>query len=179
MCFLINKKIVDDKKSYLYDKFFVSNQNFTTEKVKVDKNSRFLQVFWSNFQVFQVFFPNFINSRFYQVFPNFQVKVWGSFKAHRVNMWDRRTESCWAIQKCLIWTSQPYYGRYRSKRHNKVGCQQNQNLFYNNHSGNQPNQEYYRLGDSQYTNKGRDHYNNKQIEGYRNQNFSKIHGKKW
>ena len=27
------------KKSYLYDRFFVSNQNFTTEDVKIIKNS--------------------------------------------------------------------------------------------------------------------------------------------
>ena len=28
------------KKSYLYDKFFVSSQNFTTKHVKIVKNSR-------------------------------------------------------------------------------------------------------------------------------------------
>ena len=33
-----NKKIFDDDKSfYLYDRFFESNQNFTTVHVKIDK----------------------------------------------------------------------------------------------------------------------------------------------
>ena len=41
MCLLI-KKIKDDKKSYLYDRCFVSNQNFTAEHAKIVKNSRFL-----------------------------------------------------------------------------------------------------------------------------------------
>ena len=40
------------KKSYLYDIFFVSNRNFTTEHVKIVKNSKFFQVFRSKFQVF-------------------------------------------------------------------------------------------------------------------------------
>ena len=37
-----NKKIFDDnKKIYLYDIFFVSNQNISTEHNKIVKNSRF------------------------------------------------------------------------------------------------------------------------------------------
>ena len=32
------------KKSYLYDKFFVSNQNFITDNIKIIKNSSFFQV---------------------------------------------------------------------------------------------------------------------------------------
>ena len=55
----------------------------------------------------------------------------------------------------------PYYGRNRSKRHNNVGWQKNQNLFHNTHSSNQPNQNYYRLEDNQCTNNGRVHYNYK------------------
>ena len=34
--FFNKKTFDDDKKSYLYDKFFVSNQNFTTEDVKTN-----------------------------------------------------------------------------------------------------------------------------------------------
>ena len=44
MCFLI-KKDDDDKKIVFYDRFFVSNCNFTTEHVK---NFRFFQIFFSN-----------------------------------------------------------------------------------------------------------------------------------
>ena len=36
----------DDKKFYLQNKFFVSNQNFTTKHVKIVKNSRFFHVFF-------------------------------------------------------------------------------------------------------------------------------------
>ena len=43
------------KKIYLYDRFFVSNQNFTTEHVKIVKNSRF---FVQNSRFFNVFFKN-------------------------------------------------------------------------------------------------------------------------
>ena len=42
-CF--NKKNFMTKKSYLYDKLFVSNENFTTENVKIIKNSRFFSKF--------------------------------------------------------------------------------------------------------------------------------------
>ena len=38
--FLNKKNFDDDKQSYLYDKFFVSNQNFTTEHDKTDKTLR-------------------------------------------------------------------------------------------------------------------------------------------
>ena len=47
--FFIKKNSDDDKKSYLFDRFFVSNQNFTTENVKVIKDS------FSKFLKFQVF----------------------------------------------------------------------------------------------------------------------------
>ena len=49
------------KSLYLYDRFLVSNQNFTAENVKVLKNPGFL---------FKIpgFFQNFSNSRFLQVF---------------------------------------------------------------------------------------------------------------
>ena len=46
MCFIIKLKFEDYIKSYLYDRFFVSNLNFTTEHVKIVKNSRFFQVKW-------------------------------------------------------------------------------------------------------------------------------------
>ena len=39
--FFNEKNFDDDKNFYLYDRFFESNQNFTTEQVKIDKNSRF------------------------------------------------------------------------------------------------------------------------------------------
>ena len=47
MCFKIKKKFDDDKKSCLFDRIFVSNQNFTTENVKIIKNSRFFQVIFA------------------------------------------------------------------------------------------------------------------------------------
>ena len=51
-------KFFDDaKKSCLYDRFTVSNGNFTTEFVKVLKNSKFFKVF-SKFLKFQVFSLN-------------------------------------------------------------------------------------------------------------------------
>ena len=76
-----NKKFwMMTKKSYLFDRFFESIQNFTTEHVKIIKNSR---VFVLNFS-FLGSFQNFSNSRFFQfyfclnskfqVFPGFQVK---------------------------------------------------------------------------------------------------------
>ena len=41
-----NRKIFDDEIFfYLYDRFFVSNQNFTTGHVKIIKSSSFFQVF--------------------------------------------------------------------------------------------------------------------------------------
>ena len=43
------------KKSYLYDRFFVSNQNFTTDNVKIIKNSRFFQVIFAQTVELQVF----------------------------------------------------------------------------------------------------------------------------
>ena len=46
------KKIFDDnKKIYLYDRFFVSNQNFSTKHVKIVKNSRFFQAFFKISQI--------------------------------------------------------------------------------------------------------------------------------
>ena len=51
----LNKKfknfLMMTKKNYLYDRFFVSNLNFTTEHVKLLK----FQVFFSKFLKFQVF----------------------------------------------------------------------------------------------------------------------------
>ena len=46
------------KKTYLCDRFFESNQNFTTEHVRNVKNSRFFYAY----------------SRFYHIFPGFKVK---------------------------------------------------------------------------------------------------------
>ena len=45
MCFLRKKNSDNEKKNYLHDKFFVSNQNFTTEHDRIVQNfsnSRFL-----------------------------------------------------------------------------------------------------------------------------------------
>ena len=58
MCFLIKKIFDDDKKYYLYDRFFVSNRNFTTENVKIFLNSWFFHQnsrFFSKYLKFQVF----------------------------------------------------------------------------------------------------------------------------
>ena len=44
MCFLIKKSFDDVKKTYLYDRFFFSTQNFTTEHVKLLKIPGFFQV---------------------------------------------------------------------------------------------------------------------------------------
>ena len=41
MCFLIKNIFGDDKKSYLCGRFFVSNQNFTTEHIENVQNSIF------------------------------------------------------------------------------------------------------------------------------------------
>ena len=38
MCFLVVKTIDNDKKTFLYDRFFVSNRNITTKHFKVVKN---------------------------------------------------------------------------------------------------------------------------------------------
>ena len=43
MCFFIIKNYDDKKKSYSYDRLFVSNQNFTTEPVKTVKVPRFFK----------------------------------------------------------------------------------------------------------------------------------------
>ena len=52
-------------KSYLYDRFYVSNRNFTTEHVKIVKNFRFFQLFVKSFSYF---FFNFSNSKNFQIF---------------------------------------------------------------------------------------------------------------
>ena len=39
--FLIKKDVVITEKSYLYDRVFVLNWNFTADKVEIVKNSRF------------------------------------------------------------------------------------------------------------------------------------------
>ena len=44
------------KKSYLYERFFVSSRNFTTEYVEIVKNSRFFKVLCSKFNVFLGYF---------------------------------------------------------------------------------------------------------------------------
>ena len=43
MCFLIENNFDDDKKSHLYDRFLVSNRNFTTENVYIIKNIKYDQ----------------------------------------------------------------------------------------------------------------------------------------
>ena len=43
MCFLIKETVVITKNVYLYDRILVSNRNFTTEHLKIVKNSRFLK----------------------------------------------------------------------------------------------------------------------------------------
>ena len=59
MCFLI-KNFKDDKIPDLYDRFFVSNWNLTTEHIKIVKNSRF----FSNFSNSSFFLPKLFNSTF-------------------------------------------------------------------------------------------------------------------
>ena len=54
MCFLIKKFFDDEEKILFIDRFLVSNRNFTTENVKIIKNSR-------------LFLPKVSNSRFFQV----------------------------------------------------------------------------------------------------------------
>ena len=49
--FLIKKTFVDDKKNYLYDRFFESNRNLTILHVKIFK----IPGFFSKFLEFQVF----------------------------------------------------------------------------------------------------------------------------
>ena len=83
--FFIKKNSDDDKKSYLFDRFFVSNQNFTTENVKVIKNSRFFDQISRFFQVFfkisqipgfsRLFQPKLSSSRFFSGISRFQGKV--------------------------------------------------------------------------------------------------------
>ena len=64
MCFLIKKCLnVDKKKSYLFDRLFVSDRNLTTEHVK---NSRFFQIFF-NFSNPRFLMPKLSNSRFFKV----------------------------------------------------------------------------------------------------------------
>ena len=53
--FLIKKIYDDDKIFYLYDRFFESNRNFTTEHVKIVKIPGFYLKF-PKFQVFLGFF---------------------------------------------------------------------------------------------------------------------------
>ena len=76
--FFSNKKFWWWQKiSPIYDRFLVSNRNFTTENIYIIKNSRFFQVFRSKFQVFskisqipgfsRLFLPKLWNSRFFQV----------------------------------------------------------------------------------------------------------------
>ena len=58
-------------KKILYDRFFVSNQNFTTEHVKNVKIPGFL------FKIpvfFSIFMLKMSNSRFFHVFKGFQGK---------------------------------------------------------------------------------------------------------
>ena len=87
---------------------------------------------------------------------------------------------CEQVKNISYEPHKPYYGRNRSKRHNNVGWQENQNLFHNNHSSNKPNQNYCRL---EGTNNGRVHYNyktqdnNHNVNDYHpNHNISKVNG---
>ena len=53
MCFLIKKKYNDEKEFFFNDRLFVFNRNFTTEHIKIVKNSRFFEVKKNlKFQVF-------------------------------------------------------------------------------------------------------------------------------
>ena len=60
MFYLIKKVFDDDKKNYLYDRFFVPSWNFTADYVK---NEQIL--------VFSGFLQKFSNFRFIQVFQGF------------------------------------------------------------------------------------------------------------
>ena len=68
MCFVIKKKFDVTKKIYIKDRFFVSNQNFTTEHVKVAQNSRFFSKFLK-FQVFPGFFYLNCQIQGFSMFP--------------------------------------------------------------------------------------------------------------
>ena len=46
------------KKTYLYDRFFVSDKNFITEHFKIVQNSRFFQVFFKTYQIPGFFYLN-------------------------------------------------------------------------------------------------------------------------
>ena len=58
------------KKSYLYDNFFVSNKNFTTEHVKLLKIQGFFQIFCPKIQVFPVFFFKISKTLGFSRFPS-------------------------------------------------------------------------------------------------------------
>ena len=72
---LYNKK--NNDKILIYDRFFVSNRNFTTEHVKIVKSFRlfhvlfkipdFTRFFFQNFSNSRFFMPKLSNSRFFQV----------------------------------------------------------------------------------------------------------------
>ena len=65
MCISTKKNLMMTKKSYLYDRFFVSNWIFTTQNVKIVGNSRFL----SKFLKFKVFFCLYCQIPFFSRFP--------------------------------------------------------------------------------------------------------------
>ena len=67
MCFLLKIRFNDDKKPYLYDRYFVSNRSFTTEHVLTVINSRFFQIFFKFSQnpgFYSFFLPKLSSSRF-------------------------------------------------------------------------------------------------------------------
>ena len=64
MCFFYKEKSDYDKNFHLYDRFFVTNQNFTTKHVKIGKIPDFLVIFIQNSRFFFKISP----------IPGFQVK---------------------------------------------------------------------------------------------------------
>ena len=48
----LNKKTFDYKKSFIHDRFFVPNRNFTNKFIEVVENSRFLRFFVRNSKLF-------------------------------------------------------------------------------------------------------------------------------
>ena len=71
--YILNKKSFCGsmtKKSYLHDRFFVSNQNFTTEQFKILKNSIFSRLFLpklSNFMFFKVKWQAYVTNITYSI----------------------------------------------------------------------------------------------------------------
>ena len=76
--FLTEKFFDDDKKSYFYDRFFVSGQKFSTEHFKIDNKLQvFPGFFFKTFPIpgfLKFFLPKLAIFRFFYVFLGFQVK---------------------------------------------------------------------------------------------------------